>query len=160
MSKFRSKGKREMPELNTSSLPDLIFTVLFFFMMVTSMREEEVKVQYKTPNGTSEIEKLEKKSLVSHIYIGPPLAQWRAIYGSAPRIQLNDAFANPEDVRDFVRAEREGMVEHDKPFMKMSLKVDKGTEMGIVTDVKQELRKAKAQNIVYSAGKEKTQERK
>ena len=88
------------------------------------------------------------------------MAQWRAIYGSAPRIQLNDAFANPEDVRDFVRAERESMVEHDKPFMKMSLKVDKGTEMGIVTDVKQELRKAKAQNIVYSAGKEKTQERK
>ena len=67
MSKFRSNGKREMPELNTSSLPDLIFTVLFFFMMVTSMRDVEVKVQVKTPTGGSEIEKLERKSLVSHI---------------------------------------------------------------------------------------------
>jgi len=142
-----------MPELNTSSLPDLIFTVLFFFMMVTSMREVEVKVQVKIPTGTTEIEKLEKKSLVSHIYIGPPSRSYRAIFGSAPRIQLNEVFAEPAAVRDFVKAERESMFEKDRPFMKMSLKIDKGVQMGIVTDVKQELRKAKAQNIVYSAEK-------
>ena len=138
-----------MPELNTSSLPDLIFTVLFFFMMVTSMREVEVKVQVKTPVGTTEIEKLEKKSLVSHIYIGPPSKNYRAIFGSAPRIQLNEVFAEPAAVREFVKAERESMFEKDRPLMKMSLKIDKGVQMG--TDVKQELRKAKAQNIVYSA---------
>ena len=151
MSKFRSNGKREMPELNTSSLPDLIFTVLFFFMMVTSMREVEVKVQVRVPSGTTEIEKLEKKSLVSHIYIGPPTKVFRATLGSAPRIQLNESFAEPEAVREFVRSERESMFEKDRPLMKMSLKIDKDVQMGIVTDVKQELRKAKAQNIVYSA---------
>jgi len=155
MSKFRSNGKREMPELNTSSLPDLIFTVLFFFMMVTSMREVEVKVQVKTPNGTTEIEKLERKSLVSHIYIGPPSKSYRAALGAAPRIQLNENFAEPEAIREFVIAERESMAEKDKPLMKMSLKIDKDVQMGIVTDVKQELRKARALNIVYSAGKEK-----
>ena len=155
MSKFRSNGKREMPELNTSSLPDLIFTVLFFFMMVTSMRDVEVKVQVKTPTGGSEIEKLERKSLVSHIYIGPPSKTYRAIYGAAPRIQLNEFFAEPEAIREFVSAERESMSEKAKPFMKMSLKIDQGVQMGIVTDVKQELRKARALNIVYSAGKEK-----
>ena len=148
-----------MPELNTSSLPDLIFTVLFFFMMVTSMREVEVKVQVKTPNGTTEIEKLERKSLVSHIYIGPPSKSYRAALGAAPRIQLNENFAEPEAIREFVIAERESMFEKDKPLMKMSLKIDKGVQMGIVTDVKQELRKAKALNIVYSAGIDKTQMR-
>ena len=159
MSKFRSNGKREMPELNTSSLPDLIFTVLFFFMMVTSMREVEVKVQVKTPNGTTEIEKLERKSLVSHIYIGPPSKSYRAALGAAPRIQLNENFAEPEAIREFVIAERESMFEKDKPLMKMSLKIDKGVQMGIITDVKQELRKAKALNIVYSAGIDKSQMR-
>ena len=154
MSKFRSNGKREMPELNTSSLPDLIFTVLFFFMMVTSMREVTVMVDIKTPKGSTEIEKLERKSLVSHIYIGPPSKQYRAIYGAAPRIQLNEYFAEPEAIREFVVAERESMFEKDKPFMKMSLKIDQGVQMGIVTDVKQELRKARALNIVYSASKE------
>ena len=148
-----------MPELNTSSLLDLIFTVLFFFMMVTSMREVEVKVQVKTPNGTTEIEKLERKSLVSHIYIGPPSKSYRAALGAAPRIQLNENFAEPEAIREFVIAERESMFEKDKPLMKMSLKIDKGVQMGIVTDVKQELRKAKALNIVYSAGIDKSQMR-
>ena len=142
-----------MPELNTSSLPDLIFTVLFFFMMVTSMRDVEVKVQVKTPTGGSEIEKLERKSLVSHIYIGPPSKQYRA--GAAPRIQLNEYFAEPDAIREFVISERESMFEKDKPLMKMSLKIDQGVQMGIVTDVKQELRKAKALNIVYSAAKDK-----
>ena len=144
-----------MPELNTSSLPDLIFTVLFFFMMVTSMRDVEQIVDVKTPTGGSEIEKLEKKSLVSHIYIGTPSKKYREILGIAPRIQLNETFAEPEDVRDFVRAERESMPEHDKPLMKMSLKIDKGVQMGIVDQVKVELRKAKALNIVYSATAEK-----
>ena len=136
-----------MPELNTSSLPDLIFTVLFFFMMVTSMRDVTVNLEIKTPVGGSEIEKLERKSLVSHIYIGPPSKDYRATLGSAPRIQLNEFFATPD-------AERESMFEKDKPFMKMSLKIDQNVHMGIVTDVKQELRKAKAQNVVYSATKD------
>ena len=123
------------------------------------MREVEVKVQVKTPNGTTEIEKLERKSLVSHIYIGPPSKSYRAALGAAPRIQLNENFAEPEAIREFVIAERESMFEKDKPLMKMSLKIDKGVQMGIVTDVKQELRKAKALNIVYSAGIDKSQMR-
>ena len=114
----------------------------------------EVKVQVKTPVGGTEIEKLERKSLVSHIYIGPPSKSYRATFGAAPRIQLNEFFAEPEAIREFVVAERESMSEKDKPFMKMSLKIDQGVQMGIVTDVKQELRKARALNIVYSATKE------
>ena len=150
MSKFRSNGKREMPELNTSSLPDLIFSVLFFFMMVTSMREVELKVQFVTPSG-SEIEKLEKKSLVSYIYIGQPTPQYRGKVGSSTHIQLNDKFAEVDAIHDYVVQERESMAERDKPFMKVSMKIDKNTQMGIVTDVKQALRKAYALNIVYSA---------
>jgi len=150
MSKFRSNGKREMPELNTSSLPDLIFSVLFFFMMVTSMREVELKVQFTIPAGT-EIEKLEKKSLVSHIYIGTPTKELRAVYGPATRIQLNDKYAEVDAIREYVAQERGSMPERDKPFMKISLKIDQKTQMGIVTDVKQALRKASALNIVYSS---------
>ena len=67
MGKFNKTGKREMPALNTSSLPDLIFTLLFFFMIVTTMRVT-LKVQFTLPQGT-ELEKLEKKSLVVHIHL-------------------------------------------------------------------------------------------
>ncbi len=139
-----------MPELNTSSLPDLIFTMLFFFMIVTTMREVTLKVQFKTPQAT-ELEKLEKKSLVSFIYIGKPTKELQAKMGSETRIQLNDKFAETEEVQDYIYQERENMDEADQPFMQVSLKVDKDTKMGIVQDVKQALRQAYALNISYSA---------
>lgn len=150
MSKFQNKGKSEMPELNTSSLPDLIFSILFFFMIVTTMREVELKVEYKTPSGT-ELEKLERKSLVSNIHIGKPTREYRAKLGPMPRIQLNDKFAEVGHIRDYIQDERASLAERDKPFMKVSIKSDKDTPMGLMTDVKMELRKAWALSIVYSA---------
>lgn len=139
-----------MPELNTSSLPDLIFTLLFFFMIITTMREVTLKVQFRAPQGT-ELEKLEKKSLVTFIYIGKPVAQYQKQMGSETRIQLNDKFEDVSAVQDYIYQERENMKEEDQPFMTVSLKVDKDTKMGIVTDVKQALRQSYALNINYSA---------
>ena len=152
MGKFNKNGSKEVPELNTSSLPDLIFSILFFFMMVTSMREVTLKVEFDTPKGT-EIVKLEKKSLVSYVYIGKPTKEFRAKMGLSSRIQLNDDFAEVGDIRDYIYMERENMPERDKPFMRVSMKIDQETQMGIVTDVKMALREAWALNVVYSGGK-------
>ena len=150
MGKFNKSGKKGMPELNTSSLPDLIFTMLFFFMIVTTMREVTLKVQFKTPQAT-ELEKLEKKSLVTFIYIGKPTQELQAKMGAETRIQLNDRFADVTEVQDYIYQERENMKEEDQPFMQVSIKADKDTKMGIITDVKQALRQAYALNINYSA---------
>lgn len=144
------KREREMPELNTSSLPDLIFSILFFFMIVVTMREVELKVKISIPAGT-ELEKLEKKSAVSYIYVGPPTQQYRAAMGSAARIQLNDRFAEPGEVMDFIAEERTRMM--DQTAQVVSLKVDQNTQMGIVTDIKEVLRKSWALKINYSATK-------
>lgn len=150
MSRFNKKGSREMPEMNTSSLPDLIFTILFFFMIVTTMREVTLKVKFTVPAGT-ELEKLEKKSAVSFVYVGPPIDQLRATMGSGTRIQLNDKFAEPAEIMDFVARERSTM--SDQAAQTISLKVDQKTKMGIVTDIKQVLRKSWALKINYSASR-------
>ena len=150
MGKFNKTGKRGMPALNTSSLPDLIFTLLFFFMIVTTMREVTLKVEFKAPQGT-ELEKLEKKSLVTFIYVGKPTADLRKKMGSESRIQLNDKFADVAEIQDYVLQERSSMKEEDQPFMTVSLKIDKDTKMGIVTDINQALRQAYALKINYSA---------
>ncbi len=150
MGKFNKTGKREMPTLNTSSLPDLIFTLLFFFMIVTTMREVTLKVEFKVPQGT-ELEKLEKKSLVTFIYVGKPTAEFRKKLGSESRIQLNDSYAEVDEVQDFIFQERSSMKEEDQAMMTVSLKIDKETKMGIVTDIKNALRKAYALKINYSA---------
>lgn len=145
---FKKKEQREMPEINTSSLPDLVFTVLFFFMTVTSMREVTLKVKFTIPQGT-ELEKLEKKSAVSYIYVGPPTDALRAQMGSGTRIQLNDRYAEPREVKDFVAAERQGMANQAEQII--SIKADQRTQMGYITDIKQVLRESWALRINYSA---------
>ncbi len=141
-----------MPEMNTSSLPDLIFTILFFFMMVTTMREVTLKVKFEKPVGT-QLEKLARKSCTSFIYIGKPTDALKSQFGDGTRIQLNDKYAEVNEVYDYVMSDRNELAEVDKPFYTVSLKVDKETPMGIITDVKQVLRKAYALKIVYSANK-------
>ncbi len=158
MAKFIRKKGKGAQRINTASLPDIIFMLLFFFMVSTTMRETEVKVQVKVPEA-SEVKKLEQKKLVSYIYIGRPVGPLRGLYGSEPMIQLNDKLVNkegiPEDeVQDFVLFEREQLAEIDKSRMTVSLKIDEDIPMGKVDDVKQALRRAKALIINYSAQRE------
>lgn len=152
MSKFRKKGGNELPPISTASLPDIVFMLLFFFMVSTTMREVTYMVHIKLPEAT-ELSKLEKKSLVSYIYVGEPLPQYQKTFGVAPRIQLNDQFANVADIQDYIITERESRNEAERNQLITSLKVDENTKMGIVSDIKQELRKSAALHINYSSRK-------
>ncbi|MBI9055608.1 MAG: biopolymer transporter ExbD [Bacteroidales bacterium] len=152
MAKFGRKGKGGLPEVSTASLPDIIFMLLFFFMVSTTMRETTIMVQQRLPKAT-EVKKMERKSLVSSISIGSPILALQGMYGSEPRIQLNDSYSKVADIRDYITAERENMDERERPLMTVSLRVDNKTKMGIVIDVKQELRKASALKINYSTRK-------
>ncbi|MBQ6724505.1 MAG: biopolymer transporter ExbD [Paludibacteraceae bacterium] len=139
-----------MPALNTSSLPDIIFMLLFFFMSVTTMKEVTYKVSIHNPQAT-ELTKLEKKSLVRYIYVGVPTADFVKTYGSDTRIQLDDAFAEAKEIGDFIINERSSMKEYEQPLMTVSIKADKDTRMGVIADIKQELRRAYALKISYAA---------
>lgn len=149
MSMFRRK-EREIPGLNTASLPDLIFTVLFFFMIVTHMRTTDLKVRYQLPAG-KELQKLTKKSTVSYIYIGKPTPQMQPIAGTASRIQLNDKLATTDEIASYISAERSRMPVDDRKKMTVSIRADRNTRMSLITDVKQALRQSNALNISYSA---------
>ena len=150
MAKIRRNEKREMPALNTSSLPDIIFMLLFFFMSVTSMKEVTYKVSFTTPQAT-ELTKLEKKSLVRYIYVGTPTKDVRKQFGTESRIQLDDAFAEKSEIGEYVLNESSNMNEEDRPKMTISIKADKETRMGIINDIKQELRAVSALKINYAA---------
>ena len=147
MSKFKDKGKKELPPVSTASLPDIIFMLLFFFMVTTVMREVELKVKLELPDAT-EVEKLENKALIDYIYIGPPNDQEK--YGSEPMIQLDDEYAKLEDINNWKADKQEPRDELERPLVTTSLKVDKETYMKIVTDVKQELRVGNHLKINYS----------
>ena len=146
MSKFKKK-KRDMGAISTASLPDIVFMLLFFFMVATVLRTEEEMVRVIRPEA-SEIYKIEKKHLIRYINIGPPQDKR---YGTEPVIQLNDQFADVAQIRDWVENERLTLAEAEQTKMWVSMKVDQDTKMGVVTDVKQELRKASALKVLYSA---------
>ena len=152
MSRFKQKEKRTVPQPPSGSLSDIVFMLLFFFMVTTTMRETENKVMVKLPEA-SEIVKLERKDLTSYINIGTPVAHLQSQYGKDSRIQLNDSFKTVDEIRDFIAAERDAMSEADSQFMTVAIRADENTRMGIVTDVKQELRRCSALKIMYSARK-------
>lgn len=151
MAKIRRNDKREMPALNTSSLPDIIFMLLFFFMSVTSMKEVSYKVTCSNSPQASELTKLEKKSLVRYIYVGKPTEQYVKQFGTDTRIQLDDQFAEANEIGDYIINERSAMKEDEQGKLTVSIKADKETRMGVITEIKQELRRAYALKISYSA---------
>jgi biopolymer transport protein ExbD len=147
MGKFNKSGKKDMPEMNTSSMPDIVFAILFFFMVTTTMRSETIMVQMKLPSAT-EVQKLEKKSLVTYINIGVPM---ESRLGTGTQMQLNDRFADVSDIQNYIAQEKASMNEADQPLMTVSIKADENTRMQYITDVKQALRQAYALKISYSA---------
>ncbi|UKK51512.1 biopolymer transporter ExbD [Prevotella sp. E13-17] len=143
---FRKKPRPDVPTLNTASLPDLIFTVLFFFMLVTHMRSAEEKVQYTIPQGR-ELQQLTHKAANCYIFIGRQP-------GAAPdeySIQINDKLVKLADVEKYVEAERAKMASDDQAYMTVTIKADKQVPVGLITDVKKALKKTYALKINYSA---------
>lgn len=145
MSKFKKK-KKGLPAISTASLPDIVFMLLFFFMVSTTMRETDLKVKLTLPYAT-EVKKLERKSLVSYIYVG----KVKGIKGD--KIQLNDRIADVKDVKYFIFAERETHSEDEIPLLTTSIKADINSSVGTITDIKEELRNINALKINYSTRK-------
>lgn len=172
----RNRRLREVPMLNTASLPDLIFTVLFFFMIVTHMRTTTTKVKYALPQGT-ELKRLVKKSAVTYIYIGrdmpkttretstvvspntssassPNTSTASSMDVSAYKVQLNNRVGTIGEVASFVANEKKRMNPDDQVKMTVSIKADRSTPMYVINAVKRAVRAGGATRINYSAERE------
>jgi biopolymer transport protein ExbD len=135
-----------VPALNLAALPDLIFTVLFFFMIVTHMRQVETHVRYQLPQGTEVGQEASKTGLV-YILIGE----------GSEMIQVNDRMVRVDEVAQCINRIREEMTEEERQRLTVCIRADRNTEMGIINDVKQQLRRAGALNIFYAAKKQNKQ---
>ena len=136
------QSRRSVPSLNVASMPDLIFTVLFFFMIVTHMRSDEVKVRLQVPAGV-EVQKLANKQAVVNIYIGRQGDKWA--------VQMNGNIVAPADIPASIEHIRSGLSAEHQSRLTVSLRVDKKAPMGLVSEVKRNLQQAYALKINYSA---------
>ena len=153
MGRFKRKQSNSVPGLNLASMPDLIFTVLFFFMIVTHMRDVDPKVQYNVPQGTELTKEVNKNGLV-YIFIGKPVDAQGNVVSDDVRIQMGNRYVTLAEIGNEIAKERSRLSEEDQQRLTVSIRADRDTEMGIINDVKQELRKAGALNINYSAEKQ------
>lgn len=140
------KKRTRETTISTASLPDIVFMLLFFFMVVTNMKEDEPKVKNQLPSA-QEVIKLKNKSLVTYLYIGNPIDDR---HGSSARIQMNDDFIPIEKMQAAILSRVNEFPESDQRRLTTSLKVDKNCQMGIVTDVKHELRAANQLKLNYA----------
>jgi biopolymer transport protein ExbD len=147
MAKFKKKTNTST-SIPTSALPDIIFMLLFFFMVTTVLREQDLLVEQKIPQA-SQLQKLQKKTLISYLYIGKP--KNTGLYGSEPRVQANDVLISSPEIVQWVNQERDLLPEADRGFITISMKVDKDVKMGPISDVQTELRNADARRVLYAS---------
>lgn len=146
MSKFKKKAevKQEIP---TSSMPDVVFMLLFFFMVTTEMRKSTIEVKQVLPKA-AQLRKLERKTLVANLHIGQPI---KAEYGTEAKIQANDVFIDTNDIIRWVNEEKSKLAESEREQITISIKGDKDAKRGIIADVETELRKGNARKVLYTA---------
>ncbi len=149
MSKFTKKKSGELPPVSTASLPDIVFMLLFFFMTVTVMKDSSLMIQNVLPYA-DQIQKLDKKDRIIYIYAGKPSQRYQATFGTEAKIQLNDKFADVSEVANYILAERAKKRQELQGVLTTALKVDNETGMGLVSDIKQQLRKVNALKINYT----------
>ncbi|GEO20902.1 ExbD/TolR family protein [Cyclobacterium qasimii] len=147
MSKFKKKTKAET-NIPTSALPDIIFMLLFFFMVTTVLREQTILVEQKIPQA-SQLQKIQKKTLISYLYIGKPKNP--SLYGSEPRLQANDVLINTSDIVLWVNQQKDALSEAERDQIWISLKADRDVKMGPISDIQFELREADARKLMYAS---------
>jgi len=146
MGKFNKKKSGALPPISTASLPDIVFMLLFFFMVATVMRDTSLMIENKLPSA-DQVEKLEKDRSM-FIYAGKPSAQYKN-FGTEARLQINDKFAALENVQPAVQEARAGLRPELQDRLVVALKVDENTNAGLVSDIKQKLREINALKIMY-----------
>lgn len=146
MSKFRKKTKVKQ-DIPTASMPDVVFMLLFFFMVTTELRKTAIDVMQRIPQAT-QLRKLQRKSLVTNLYIGEPKKSDQ--FGSEPKIQAEDVFIEANDIILWVNQQKDKLPENEREQLTVAMKVDSEAKRGIIADVETQLRKANARKILYS----------
>lgn len=147
MAKFKKKTKTS-ENIPTSALPDIIFMLLFFFMVTTVLREQDILVEQKLPQAT-QLQKLEKKTLISYLFVGRPKNS--NLYGTEPRVQANDVLINTKDIIFWVNQEKDKLSEDERDQITISMKADRDVKMGPISDIQFELREADARKLLYAS---------
>src|SRR5210317_1866813 len=119
MKVFRTKHSNREASISTAALPDIIFMLLFFFMVTTVLRKSDENLKYKIPTA-EQLKDIEQKSLVTQISIGIPKEATR--FGSEARIEADGRFMEVKDIVPFVMKEKDKLPSYSRDQIIILLK--------------------------------------
>jgi biopolymer transport protein ExbD len=163
MSKFKKVDERSAPAMNTASLPDIVFMLLFFFMVATTTKETDPTVKYMAPSGseTEDLTPYKQRSEIDFLYLGKPRNPNRASafeYGFA--LSLDNVVRAKAD--GLYTTNKVGEWKMDKFSSKPSrmkkpiegvitcIKADKEAPVGLLFEIRKQLQEVDALKIAYS----------
>ena len=127
-----SRKTKISSEIPTSSMPDIIFMLLIFFMVTTVLREYS-GLPVNIPKA-EKIEKLKGKRHTAHIWISKEVL-----------VSINDRLFSVHDVAKIMYEKRVS-----DPQLIVSLKADEEAKMELISSIHEELREADALKLNYS----------
>lgn len=140
-----NKRSTSSPEISTASMPDIVFLLLFFFMVTATIKTKDEQLKLKVPEAQA-VTQVKKKFLIRELNIGFPK---NAKLGIAPRISADDKLLALNEIGNWVHNQKASLGEAYKDQMIVLIKADVNVEMGLIGDVQQELRKHQARKVLF-----------
>jgi hypothetical protein len=163
MSKFRKKEGKGAPGVNTSSLPDIVFMLLFFFMVATTTKEADPTVKVERPEGqrATDLTPYKQRSEIDFLYLGEPrnaarkneFKEGHALFldnvaqPSAGDLYSTNAIANWK--KDKMNSKPTRMKEPIENVI-TCVKADKGAPSVLIFDIRDQLQSINALTIGYA----------
>lgn len=139
------KKSTQSAEISTASMPDIVFLLLFFFMVTATIKTEDESLKVDIPKAQA-ITQVKKKFLIKELHIGFPKDQQ---LGSTARISAEGRFIDISEVGQWVLEQKSSLDEVYKDQMIVLLKADEKVDMGLIGDIQSELRKYNARKVLF-----------
>ena len=149
MSPIKRNNPARLPAISTASLPDIVFILLFFFMTVTTIKNQNLLVENQLPMA-NEVDKLDKTDRIIEIFVGPVSSNSNKVDNTPIKIQIEDRLVAINEVGYYSLKALGAMPEHLQRSAMVSIKADNKVKMGVITDLKKELQKVNLLKINYT----------
>lgn len=163
MSKFKKDSNKKLPGVNTSSLPDIVFMLLFFFMVATTSKDVDPTVTVTQPVGdkTTDLTPYKQRSEIDFLYLGEPRNKARIEdFKMGYALSLDNVVQATSDelyTTNAVGQWKKDKYEEKKARVKVPIegvitcvKADKGAPSGLIFDIRKQLQNVNGLTIAYA----------
>jgi len=149
MLQLKKNNPSKLPAISTASLPDIVFILLFFFMTVTTIKDQNLMVENTLPFA-NETEELNKRDRIVEIFVGWTKHGQGASPPGVIQAQINGRLVQIDEIGHQAIIALNNIPEHIRKTATVSIKADYKVKMGVIIDIKKQLREVNLLKINYT----------